>query len=251
MKKKLFSLLTALVLCLLCAVPAFAEMPLVMDAYELFKPEATAELEQKAQDASAGHGVNVYLLTVSDIGGQNVREFAKDWYRNYDLGYGDGKSGILYCTIRDYQPYMATICFGVYLFKLVDGAADVYEGRLQQADKLYLAGISQTLRSAAVFLVFTVLLFVTRNIAIASVGMGIAATASLVLVTVPLALLETEKSRRWRLEEVTTFFAAGPDVRPGTVHGSRSMVDEAPTMAAMLGLTMPDVDGAPIFEILR
>ena len=31
MKKKLFSLLTALVLCLLCAVPAFAEMPLVMD----------------------------------------------------------------------------------------------------------------------------------------------------------------------------------------------------------------------------
>ena len=76
MKKKLFSLLTALVLCLLCAVPAFAEMPLVMDTYELFKPEATAELEQKAQDASAGHGVNVYLLTVADIGGQNVREFA-------------------------------------------------------------------------------------------------------------------------------------------------------------------------------
>ena len=52
-------------------------------------------------------------------------------------------------------------------------------------------------------------------------------------------------------EEVTTFFTAGPYVRPGTVHGSRSMVDEAPTMAAMLGLTMPDVDGAPIFEILR
>ena len=95
MKKKLFSLLTALVLCLLCAVPAFAEMPLVMDTYELFKPEVTAELEQKAQDASAGHGVNVYLLTVADIGGQNVREFAKDWYRNYDLGYGEGKSGIL------------------------------------------------------------------------------------------------------------------------------------------------------------
>lgn len=33
MKKNLFSLLTALVLCLLCAVPAFAEMPLVMDTY--------------------------------------------------------------------------------------------------------------------------------------------------------------------------------------------------------------------------
>ena len=33
MKKNLFSLLTALLLCLFCAVPAFAEMPLVMDTY--------------------------------------------------------------------------------------------------------------------------------------------------------------------------------------------------------------------------
>ena len=111
MKKKLFSLLTALVLCLLCAVPAFAEMPLVMDTYELFKPEATAELEQKAQDASAGHGVNVYLLTVSDIGGQNVREFANDWYRSYDLGYGEGKSGILFLIALDSRDYV-TITYG-------------------------------------------------------------------------------------------------------------------------------------------
>ena len=33
MKKTLFSLLTALLLCLFCAVPTFAEMPLVMDTY--------------------------------------------------------------------------------------------------------------------------------------------------------------------------------------------------------------------------
>ena len=32
-KKTLFSLLTALLLCLFCAVPTFAEMPLVMDTY--------------------------------------------------------------------------------------------------------------------------------------------------------------------------------------------------------------------------
>ena len=33
MKKNLFSLMTALLLCLFCSVPAFAEMPLVMDTY--------------------------------------------------------------------------------------------------------------------------------------------------------------------------------------------------------------------------
>ena len=32
-RKNMFSLLTALLLCLFCAVPAFAEMPLVMDTY--------------------------------------------------------------------------------------------------------------------------------------------------------------------------------------------------------------------------
>ena len=68
-------------------------------------------MEQKAQDASAGHGVNVYLLTVSDIGGQNVREFAKDWYRDYDLGYGEGKSGILFLIALDSRDYV-TITYG-------------------------------------------------------------------------------------------------------------------------------------------
>ena len=52
-------------------------------------------------------------------------------------------------------------------------------------------------------------------------------------------------------EEVTTFFACGPSVTNTVVKGHRSMVDEAPTMAEMLGLSMKDVDGVPIKEILR
>ena len=88
---------------------------------------------------------------------------------------------------------MATIGLGVYLYKVIDGIADVYEGRLQQADKLYLAGMSQTLRSVGVIAVFSVVLFLTRSMPIASMAMGVTAIASLVLVTAPLALLETEK----------------------------------------------------------
>ena len=72
---------------------------------------------------------------------------------------------------------MATIGLGVYLYKVIDGIADVYEGRLQQADKLYLAGMSQTLRSAGVIAVFSVALFLTRSMPIAAMAMGIAAIA--------------------------------------------------------------------------
>ena len=52
-------------------------------------------------------------------------------------------------------------------------------------------------------------------------------------------------------EEVTTFLAAGPDVKAGAVLERRSMVDEAPTMARMLGFTMPDTDGTAMEEILK
>lgn len=114
--------------------------------------------------------------------------------------------GLVYSSARGYDAQMATIGLGVYLYKVIDGVADVYEGRLQQADKLYLAGMSQMLRSAGVIAVFSMALFLTRSMPIAAMAMGIAAIASLVLVTAPLALLETEKSRRVSLREVGHLF---------------------------------------------
>jgi len=53
-----------------------------------------------------------------------------------------------------------------------------------------------------------------------------------------------------RRQQVTTFFAAGPGIRHVTVTGHRPMVDEAPTMAAMLGLHMDGIDGRAIEEVL-
>ena len=114
--------------------------------------------------------------------------------------------GLAYSSARGYDAQMATIGLGVYLYKVIDGVADVYEGRLQQADKLYLAGMSQTLRSVSVLAIFSVALFLTRSMSIAAMAMGITAIASLVLVTAPLALLETEKSRRVSLREVGHLF---------------------------------------------
>ena len=114
--------------------------------------------------------------------------------------------GLLYCNFRGYTGDMFLISIGVYLYKMVDGLADVYEGRLQQMDKLYLAGISQTIRSVGVLLVFTLFLFITRNLGGASIAMGVTAIVSLVLVTAPLALLETPGSRKPRFESIKRLF---------------------------------------------
>ncbi|GHU67073.1 alkaline phosphatase family protein [Clostridia bacterium] len=49
----------------------------------------------------------------------------------------------------------------------------------------------------------------------------------------------------------TTMFASGPSIRRGTVIDTASLVDEAPTMARMLGFDMPDTDGRVLMEMLR
>jgi hypothetical protein len=95
---------------------------------------------------------------------------------------------------------------GVYFYRMIDGLADVYEGRLQQMCKLYLAGISQTIRSFLVLIVFSLCLLITGNLAAACIAMAIASIISLLLVTVPLALLETPESRRFSSSGIAALF---------------------------------------------
>ena len=45
------------------------------------------------------------------------------------------------------------------------------------------------------------------------------------------------------LDHRTTFFACGPAFEPGAVIEKASLVDEAPTMARILGFDMEDIDG--------
>ncbi len=51
-------------------------------------------------------------------------------------------------------------------------------------------------------------------------------------------------------DETTTFIACGPNVRKGAVVDQRSIVDEAPTMAAFLGLNFNDISGKLIQDFI-
>lgn len=54
----------------------------------------------------------------------------------------------------------------------------------------------------------------------------------------------------WK-DETTTFIACGPSIAKCIVVERGNMVDEAPTMAAILGFEMPGIDGKSIKEILK
>ena len=116
--------------------------------------------------------------------------------------------GWFFCDLRAYDDSMRLMFMCVLCYKMVDAMADVYEGRLHQQEKLYLAGISLTLRSGIVFVVFTVFLFVTRSLVVASIAMAVVAVASLILFTIPLATLETPKSKPFSFASLGRLFMA-------------------------------------------
>ncbi len=105
-----------------------------------------------------------------------------------------------------YAGQMATICTGTYLFRAIDGFADVYEGRLQQCDKLYLAGISQMVRSILSFVLFSIALLITHDAGIACMAMAIGSIAATILFTIPVTFFETPRSRGLSPIEVGRIF---------------------------------------------
>ncbi len=109
--KKLSALLTAALLCMVIVLPAGAAAPLVRDECGVFDADTLAQLEQKAESASEGHDVDVYLLMVDDIGDTDQRDYAKNYYITNGLGYGDEKSGILFMVAVGSRKYV-TITYG-------------------------------------------------------------------------------------------------------------------------------------------
>lgn len=115
--------------------------------------------------------------------------------------------GWAWCQLRGYDPTMLSVCMGVLSFRAVDGLADVYEGRLQQKDKLYLAGLSQAVRCVLAAVAFSAVLLLTRDLALSSWALAVGALASLLLLTVPLAFFETDRSLPATARGVRELFA--------------------------------------------
>lgn len=112
----------------------------------------------------------------------------------------------VYLTLRHDSELMSSLLISLMSFKLVDSLADVYEGRLQQCDKLYLAGISQAIRCGGACFVFMLVLILFRDVQTATRALALFAGVSFVIITYPLAKFETPKSRGWEAIELSELF---------------------------------------------
>lgn len=116
--------------------------------------------------------------------------------------------GFTVMKVLGFEGEAATMCMGIFIYKTIDALGEVYEGRLQQVDKLYLAGISMAVRSAGVFILYTVLLFITKDLGIAAIGMAVWAVVSFVLLTFPLTLFESKRSASPSMSSIIGLFKA-------------------------------------------
>ena len=109
--RRLGAALAAAVLAVCLSLPAMASAPLVRDDYGLFDGDTLSELEASAEDAADGHDCDVYFLTVDSIGDEDQRAYAKNYYRDNDLGSGSDRSGILFMIALGSRKYV-TITYG-------------------------------------------------------------------------------------------------------------------------------------------
>ena len=100
--KKILSFLAVLALLTALCVPALAaepELGCVTDAASLLSDQQWATLEGKAEALSAQYECGVYIITVDDfadyVNTNDIYEAAKAIYKEYSLGWGEEKSGVL------------------------------------------------------------------------------------------------------------------------------------------------------------
>lgn len=128
MKKRLLSLLLVLLLLAAFVPAALAEapaeeaapaaveesaapvFPYVLDQAGLLSDSQREALEQKAASLSEQHQCSLYVVTVNDHTSFNydVYEAAKGIFQYYDLGWGDGRDGILLLLSMNERVYAFT-----------------------------------------------------------------------------------------------------------------------------------------------
>ena len=100
MRKKILNICLAILLSLYLFSPLYlfagsGELDYVTDGAKLLTEEERVELNDKAKDASERHDCDIIIITVDDKGDAHIEDYAQTIYDQYDLGYGEDRSGIM------------------------------------------------------------------------------------------------------------------------------------------------------------
>lgn len=108
MKKKIFSALLALALCLSLAVCVWAapdNSAFVYDDAGLLSKSEQSALSAKLQQISQTYNAQVVVATVASVNGGNVDFFVEELYDSMSFGYGQNHDGVLLLVCMNPREY--------------------------------------------------------------------------------------------------------------------------------------------------
>lgn len=107
MKKKMISVITALLLCLLCSVPAFAAAggTKMYDGADILTPEEESRLEDRLDRASEKYQVEIAIATVNSVGYNTADEYIELFFDENSYGYGENGDGVLLLLAMEERDY--------------------------------------------------------------------------------------------------------------------------------------------------
>lgn len=119
MKKRIFTILFIMVLCLGTMLPVFAAEPntRILDYADLLTDSEESELSQKLDEIRSRQNMDVAVATTSDLAGSSVQDYADELYIENGFGYGDDKDGLLLLiSMEDSTWYLSTCGYGITAF---------------------------------------------------------------------------------------------------------------------------------------
>lgn len=109
MKKKAISVVLLLGLCVLLAVPVFADIGYpevwVIDRAELLTQSEEDILSQHVSELSRTYQTQILIFTLPEADGWDIDQHIEDIYDESQLGYGDDRSGILLLVCMDIREF--------------------------------------------------------------------------------------------------------------------------------------------------
>jgi len=100
-KKVLLMIPILLMFILTGGTSKFAAIDKVYDHAHLFTDSQKQELQEKADLLSEQIALDLTIVTIDDNEGKTSRQYAEDYYHEFDFGYGETLDGILYLLNMD------------------------------------------------------------------------------------------------------------------------------------------------------
>lgn len=118
MKKRIFNILLAMILCVVMVTPAYAEayMPRVVDNAGFLTDKEQSELQEKLDEISEKYQVDVVVVTTDTLDGKTPQAYADDFYDYNGYGFGEEYDGVLLLVTADRDWCISTTGYGITAF---------------------------------------------------------------------------------------------------------------------------------------